>query len=499
MEESGNNSIQVSGSLIAKNTIYNLSGNLIPLIFALFLIPPVIKGLGTERFGILSIAWMIIGYFSFFDFGIGRGLTKIISERVGTKHTEQIPPIFWTSLTIMASISLLAAIVLSIFVPNFVNVFKISKNLQEETKTIFYLLALSIPIVTTTTGLRGLLEAYQKFAIINVMKVFLGMFTFLGPVLVLIITNSLFWIIAFLIATRIIIWILYLYQCLKTSEELRKEIKINFITIKPLLKFSMWITLGNIIVPIIFYSDRFLIGAIISASAITYYVTPFEVVIRLMVIPIALSTVLFPVFSATFTNNPDATLKLFRRGVKFIVIVMYPVIFIIVAFANEGITLWLGSEFASKSSLILQLLAIGIFMNSVSLIPTNFFEGIGKPRITALIVLVELPFYLLSMWLAITYSGINGAAFVFMVAATLNVSALYLIAYKLYSIKVKFDIKEFIMIFLIIALVFPFIVNSLYLKLIFALCFSVIFPLVAWKYFLSSEEKLFLFQKLKFR
>lgn len=498
MEETENLSITFSGSSIAKNTIYNLLGNIIPLIFALVFIPPLIKGLGTERFGILSIAWMIVGYFSFFDFGLGRGLTKIIAEKIGLNQTDQIPKIFWTSLFLMISISLIAVIGLLFFVPSLVNIFKISQNLQHETTNIFYMLALSIPVVTTMTGLRGLLEAYQKFATINIMKVFLGIFTFLGPLLVLIITNSLFWIIAFLIFTRIIIWILYLLQCLKVARGIRNEIRVDLNSIKPVLKFSIWITVGNIIVPIIFYSDRFLIGALISVTAITYYVTPFEVVTKLMMISVALSGVLFPIFSASFFNNPNITKKIFLRGVKFIFLTMYPFVLLIITFSYEGIELWLGKDFAVNSSLIMQLLAIGILMNSMSLIPNIFFQGIGKPRIPTLINLVELPVYILMMWFSIKFNGINGAAMAFTIMATIDAIGMYIVAHRMFAIRFESKFSLIMFLLMLSVLIVPFLLSNIIFKIILVVISLSVFILIAWNRFLSVDEKYFIVSKLKF-
>ncbi len=498
MEETENLSITFSGSSIAKNTIYNLLGNIIPLIFALVLIPPLINGLGKERFGILSIAWMIVGYFSFFDFGLGRGLTKIIAEKIGLNQTDQIPKIFWTSLFLMISISLIAVIGLLFFVPSLVNIFKISQNLKHETTNIFYMLALSIPVVTTMTGLRGLLEAYQKFATINIMKVFLGIFTFLGPLLVLIITNSLFWIIAFLIFTRIIIWILYLLQCLKVARGIRNEIRVDLNSIKPVLKFSIWITVGNIIVPIIFYSDRFLIGALISVTAITYYVTPFEVVTKLMIISVALSGVLFPIFSASFFNNPNITKKIFLRGVKFIFLTMYPFVLLIITFSYEGIELWLGKDFAVNSTLIMQLLAIGILMNSMSLIPNIFFQGIGKPRIPTLINLVELPVYILMMWFSIKFNGINGAAMAFTIMATIDAIAMYIVAHRMFAIRFESKVSLIIFLLMLSVLIVPFLLSNIIFKIILVVISLSVFILIAWNHFLSVDEKYFIVSKLKF-
>jgi len=499
VEETENLTIAYSGNAIAKNTIYNLLGNIIPVIFAVAFIPPLIKGLGTERFGILSLAWMIIGYFSFFDFGIGRGLTKIVAERIGLNQTEQIAKIFWSSVFLMIAVSVIAAITISFFIPSIASLFNISAKYKQETINTFFLLTFSIPIVTTMAGLRGMLEAYQKFAIINLLKVFLGAITFLGPLLVLMISNSLFWIVAFLISTRIIIWFFYLVQCFKVSSEIRNNIKFDLNSIKPVLRFSIWITLGNLIVPIIMYSDRFLIGILISATAITFYITPYELVTKLMMIPVALTGVLFPIFSAGFFSNPENTKKIFLRGVKFTFLIMYPFVFFIVTFAYEGIYLWLGNEFAINSSLILQLLALGILMNSMSLIPNIFFQGIGKPKIPTLINLVEFPVYLMAMWFSIKNFGINGAAFTFMAMATIDAVSMYFFTNKMNHIKLHSKDFYLSLVLLVIGLILPFSLNNIYLKSVYAIFFISFFLITSWKYFLSDEEKSFIVLKLQLK
>ena len=499
MEEPESLRIIYSGKSVAKNTFYNLLGYGIPLIFALILIPPLIKGLGEERFGILNLIWIVIGYSSFLDFGIGKSLTKIIAEKVGLNQTVLIPPIFWTSLFLMLAISLLSAIVLSFFIPSLINIFNISKNMYQETVNTFYILVISIPIVSTTAGLRGVLEAYQKFGIINVMRVFLGVFTFLGPLLVLIFTNSLFWIVVFLIFIRIVIWILYLLQCLKVNKKIIENIKLNFSSIKSVLKFSIWITVGNITSPLIIYSDRFLIGALISAAAITYYATPYEVVTKLLLIPGALVGVLFPIFSASFFGNPDVSKKLFSRGVKFIFLILYPAVMLIVTFSYEGLELWVGEKIAINSSLVLQFLSIGILMNSVSMIPNNFFQGIGKPKIPTLINMAELPLYILIMWFSIKNYGITGAAIAYMVMATVDALAMYFTANRMFATRFesKFSILSFLL--MIIGLIIPFFLDNTISKIIFAVGLLLIFTIMTWKYFLSTEEKFFLFSKLKMK
>lgn len=489
------------GISIAKNTIFNLLGYGIPVLFAIFLIPPLITGLGIERFGLLTLAWMVIGYFSFFDFGIGKSLTKIIAEKAYSDEAYKIPGIFWNSLLLILFISIIISLILYFLIPTLITYFfKLSDELLSEAINTFYILTLSIPIVTTNTAVRGFLEAYHKFGIINILRTFLGVFTFLGPLLVLYLTNSLFWIVVFLLFIRIVIWFLYLYKCFTVNENLKKEFKLKFEfeAIKPVLRLSIWITIVNIVGPIILYSDRFLISSIVSVASVTFYSTPYELVTKLLLLPSALVAVLFPAFSASYIHTPEVTKKLFLRGMKFVSIILFPVVLVIVTFAYEGMNLWLGREFAEKSTLILQFLAIGIFFSSISSIPSNFFQGVGKPKIPAILNLIELPFYLFGMYYSIFSFGIKGAAVFWLIAATIDCIINLILARIIFSINLEIKLITFLVIFIFAGLIPPFyIVELFFIKVIYTLILTILFIMVVWKYFLSDEEKGFIKTKIR--
>ncbi|WP_337871671.1 MATE family efflux transporter, partial [Ignavibacterium sp.] len=98
--------------VIAKNSIYNLFGYILPLLVALVAIPVLLSNLGTEKFGLLNLAWIIIGYFGFFDLGVGRALTKIVAEKIGANSYSDIPVFFWTSIFFMMTFSFFLSILL---------------------------------------------------------------------------------------------------------------------------------------------------------------------------------------------------------------------------------------------------------------------------------------------------------------------------------------------------------------------------------------------------
>src|SRR5690606_4446854 len=175
-----------SGRLLARNTVLNLIGQGAPMAVALVAIPLLIQGLGTDRFGVLTLAWMAIGYFSLFDLGLSRALTQLLAERLGADSQEEMPALTWTALLLMVFLGVAGGGLLALLSPVLVGrVLNIPAELQGEALRAFYLLSASLPCVISTAGLRGVLEAHQRFGAVNAIRLPMGVLTFLGPLLVL--------------------------------------------------------------------------------------------------------------------------------------------------------------------------------------------------------------------------------------------------------------------------------------------------------------------------
>src|SRR6266853_1497371 len=200
-----------SGRLLARNTIWNLIGNGAPMVVAVFCIPILIRGLGKDRFGVLTLAWALIGYASLFDLGLGRALTQLVARKMGAGEDHEVPTLVWTSLLLMLLLGLAGTLVAVLLSPWLVHrALNVPLALQRETLQSFYLLGLSIPLVISTAGLRGLLEAHQRFGLINALRIPMGVFTFAGPLLVLPFSKSVFPVVGILVFGRLIGWAAHL-------------------------------------------------------------------------------------------------------------------------------------------------------------------------------------------------------------------------------------------------------------------------------------------------
>src|SRR5437016_7005364 len=122
------------GRVIARSTLWNLVGQSLPALVAVIAVPFLVKGLGTDRFGILMLAWSLIGYFSLFDFGLGRALTQLVSERIGRGRNDDVADIIWTATYLMILLGVIASAAVALSSPALVErVLKIPPDLQRET------------------------------------------------------------------------------------------------------------------------------------------------------------------------------------------------------------------------------------------------------------------------------------------------------------------------------------------------------------------------------
>src|SRR5258708_38214196 len=287
----GANRHLMRGGLLARNVIWNLVGNGAPMLVAVVCIPLLIRGLGKDRFGVLTLAWALIGYASLFDLGLGRALTQLVAKKLGAGEEREIPSLAWTSLPLMLFLGLAGTVAVVLASPWLVyRVLHIPGALQAETLRSFYLLGLSIPGVINTAGLLGLLEGYQRFGLINALRIPMGVFTFAGPLLVLPFSKSLFPVVAVLVAGPLIAWFAHLLLCLRVMPALRRNIGWQGAAVGPLLRFGGWITVANSVNPVLVSMDRYIIGALLPVAMVGYYTAPFEAVTKRLTIPICFTT-----------------------------------------------------------------------------------------------------------------------------------------------------------------------------------------------------------------
>lgn len=414
-----------------RNAIWNLSGSILPLGVGLVTMPVLVSKLGVERFGILSLAWLLVGYFSFFDFGLGRALTRLVAEKLGSRRADEIPELVGTATGVIRWLGLAAAVVLAGTAPWLVDWLSISAAVREETLAGIWVLSVALPFVLLSAGWRGVLEAYSRFDLVNWVRIPLGIALFLAPLVALSFSSGLVPVMVSLAATRVVGWWLSRNMCYRLCPELKRGLQFDIGMIRPLLAFGGWMTVSNVVGPLMVYADRFLIGGLLSATAVAYYATPYEIVTRLWIVSGALTGVLFPIVAARLAGNRDSVSEVYRQAMKCVFALLVPAVAVLYLFAEEGLSWWLGSDFAQQGAAAARILLIGVFINALGQVAITVLHGAGRADWAAKLHLLELPFYLMALVLAAGSYGIEGVALVWMLRVLFDTITMAVLAERL--------------------------------------------------------------------
>lgn len=401
----------ISGRLLAHNAIWNFGGLAAPMLVGLFAIPLLIDGMGKERFGLLAIIWMGVGYFSLFDMGLGRALTKLVAERMGSDCIDDLGPLIWTALFLIFGLALAGTLVVGWGAGPLVHhVLNVGAQFQVEAIIAFRILAIGLPAVIITTALIGLLAAHQRFATITAVRIPLGVLTFLGPLATVQFSPSLIWATAALLGARVLALVAYFTAAAFVRPELTRPDWPHRIHMRPLVQFGSWLTVTNIVSPLMAYFDRFVVGAIMSMTAVAYYVTPYEVLSRLQILPGSIMGVLFPALTTMMAGDQTRLSKLYGQTTRTLFLLMLPLASGLFLFAPEALQLWLGEEFRIAATPVAQWLALGTLVNALARLPLTVLQSAGHPDLVAKTHLLELIPYVAILWILTQQFGIAGTA-----------------------------------------------------------------------------------------
>jgi O-antigen/teichoic acid export membrane protein len=395
---------------IRKHTAYNLLGAVLPLALSLYTIPLYISSVGEARYGVLAVAWLLLGYFGLFDLGLGRATAQRIAA-IGDSSSEQLASTFWTALTMNVSLGVVGGLIIwPVAIYFFGHFFSVEAVLRPELAAAIPWLVLAVPLATLSGVFTGAMEGRRKFLELNIISVSSSMLIQLVPLAVVWVHGpDLAWLLPAIILSRLGALTVLFFRC-------RLHVFKNFTPTfsrtqaKGLLQFGGWVTVSALISPMMVVLDRFVIGATLGAKAVTYYTVPFQLAERSTLLSGALTSALFPRLAAT---NTDEARKLATKAIGSLAVAMTPLILISVLLVEPFLRWWLTPEFASRAGLTAQILLLGFWINSFARVPYALLQAAGRPALIAKCHLAELIPYLLLLYIGLHYFGLPGAALVF--------------------------------------------------------------------------------------
>lgn len=422
---------------ILKHTFANMVGQFIPLVFSILTVPLYLKFIGEERYGVLAVIWVLLGYFGVFDLGLGKATT----QRMATIDSEsERSELLWTVLVLTVFLGLLGGLVLW-FSSDWIltHLFILGGESKREALASTAWLPVGLLLLLLISAMRGALQARERFVEINSASVLGDSVAQLLPLLVAwlgYVTIDL--LLPVVLLARLLTTVLMFFQCYK-HVPLANSIKFKVEYVKPLLSYGSWACTVSMIAPLMTVIERLAIASVAGAKGVTYFTVPFNLVSKLAILPNSYGGVLFPKLASL---PADESRSLAVRATCTTVAVMTPLVILGIGLLQPLLILWLGADLADRCAGVGELILFGIWSSAV-VVPFSYklyAEGLLKKKILALTV-SEVPIYLVMLWLGVKYFGILGAAGAWSLRVTIDV-ILHLILAKALSDVLSFSLSS---------------------------------------------------------
>jgi len=417
--------------------LYNVVGQALPVLIGIAAIPVTVRSLGAARFGLLGLAWAILGYVGVLDLGLGRATTKFVAEYLAAGDAARLRGVATLAVVSQAVMGVLGGALLALLASLLTGVLGVPPVLRAEARGMLLALALSVPFVVLSASLRAILEAAQRFDLANLIRTPTSAAVLLVPAVAAALGAHLPAIVLWLVLVRIA-------ACWATAVAIphaipgfRWTLDVPWYTLRPLLGFGGWVSVSNVVSPLLVYMERFLLASFAGVAAVAYYTAPYEVVTRLLIVPAGLASALFPALSG---HSPacDAGAfheRLFARPLRFLLLALAPLVILLIVCGGPLIGVWLGPAYGARSTTAFAILAVGVFINGLAFLPYAYLLGRGRPDLPAKFHLLELPFYVFAGWLLIRQLGVNGAAWAWTLRVTADAALLSAAVWRVAGVK----------------------------------------------------------------
>jgi len=417
---------------ITRNTILNFGGLSFPLLVGVAVMPIITHNMGAARFGLLGLTLALLEYSGLFDLGLGRATTKHVAERLAMGDDE-VSHLVVLSIVSQLAFGAVGGVAFALAAPFLANhVFVIPPDMKAEAISVFRVLGALIPVTLLLVCLRGVLEAAHRFDLSNAIRIPSSLASFLIPAIMSSLGYKLPSIMAMFFVGRIVFCAASAIAVHYAFPKFRWSLPDDWSMLKPLLAFGGWMSVSNVVSPLLVYLDRFMLGAFVGLSAVGYYTAPFDGVVRMLIVPASLVNALFPAVSGMHAiGDTNGIKRVFAKAVRNMSLILAVPAIVLLFFGPMLLRFWLGETFAEQGGMAVRILAFGVLMNSLAHIPSSFIVAMGRPDVNAKFHMFELLVHLPVAWLFIHKFGVTGAAIAWTIRVTFDAALLFVAAARL--------------------------------------------------------------------
>ncbi len=371
---------------IARNVLFNWLGTIANMAVGFFLSPFILHRLGDVAFGVWVLANSVVAYLGLLDLGMQSSVLRFVSKgHTKGDHqgaSEAISAALWVRLQVSA-LALILSAGLAVVFPH---VFKVPADLANDARKAILLIGVITAITMSVGVVGGVISALNRYDLQNYVNLLQTAIRVVGVVFVLrtghgIVGIALSELVAVVVGNMLLVWI---------ARRLYPELRINLKkpqrqTLKKIWSYSLYAFLTTIAVQLVYQTDNLVVGAFVSASAVTYFAIANNLCRYATQIVSSMGGTFVPAASTYEAAGDTASLLgLYKNGTRATLMISLPILITFITRGPGFIGLWMGPEYAHSSGVVLIVLSIALFFSYANRTAGAIAFGVEKHKTTAL-------------------------------------------------------------------------------------------------------------------
>ena len=461
--------------------MWSIVGQILPLAVAMVTIPKLLHSLGDERFGLLMLFWMLVGYFTILDLGLGRALILVFSRLRPVIDKEEISAVFWTGSTILFLVGFVMAVLVQFLAPWICELLSVAPALRVEAIGAIRISGWTLPPLLLLHPMMGLPTAFQRQRGLNLLRIPAGILSHLVPLTMVFWTTDLRHLMLGNLALRTFLLVVHFFYAIHV-QPITWPPRATRATAFGLLSISSWMMLTNLLAPLLMNIDRLLISHRLSAGALACYSPAMDMAGKALILVGGSFSVLFPALGHHLKNAPAHAVEVYTSTLRSVAWWITPFVIFGAGVARPFMVLWLGKTHGESAGIFLAIFFLGVLCSVAGQICFAAVQAADDARKASFVHAAELPIYLFLLWLCLRNGNLMAVAWVWAFRHLLDTAALHVIA-RSRGLKSSRDSAFIVPILVGMALMFPipFLhMYSAYLGVVAGVAICAIWCAVAW-------------------
>jgi O-antigen/teichoic acid export membrane protein len=397
---------------IARSVLSNWFATAATLAVAFFLAPFVVHRLGNVAYGVWVLAISSVNYLNLLDLGMRSSVLRFVSKGHTTQDhegaSEALSAAFWVRLQIGALVLVLCGGLAAVFP----FIFKVPSALAVDAREAILIIGLTTAVTMSIGVLGGVLSALNRYDLLSYVTLTQLSIRVIGVVSVLLTGHGIVAIALCELLAAAIGNCLLAYIARRIYPELRIRLtRPRREVLRKIWSYSVYAFLLMVAGQLIYQTDNLVVGAFVSASAVTFYSIGNSLCRYTQQIIAAMTITFTPAASTYEASGNTASLRaLYYNGTRATMALSLPIVITFLIRGRTFIGLWMGPQYSQQSGTVLAILATALLFSLNNTTASAVAWGVEKHKTVAKWAIGEAIANLtLSIVLAVKY-GIYGVA-----------------------------------------------------------------------------------------